>query len=451
MDQLNQNQDQWKTRLGFMLAAMGSAVGLGNIWRFPYVTGELGGATFLIVYLAFVFLIGIPLLLNEFSIGKAGQKDAVGSFKNLAPNTKWHWTGFMGVVGGILILSFYSVVAGWSLFYLYKYLTGAYWTEPDGGFGEVFGEWIANPLLPLLWQALFMGLTLFIVIRGIKGGIEKANAFLMPVLAVLMIFLAGYVLTLDGALEGLQFLFSPDWSQLSNPTLYLTALGQAFFSLSIGVSGMLTYASYLKTKDRLPGAAIGVGVMDTVFAVIAGIMIFPAVFSFGLEVSQGPPLVFITLPSIFASMPFGNFVGIIFFVLLSMAALSSAISLLELPVAFFKRTIGMTRKAATYLSSTIIFVLGIASSLGFGIWSGVTIGDKNILDMIDFVTANFVLPFGALLMAFFVGWYLDREQARKNSEIENPAMFNIWYFIIKFAVPFIMIIIVIANLSGLTA
>ena len=449
--QLNQNQDQWKTRLGFMLAAMGSAVGLGNIWRFPYVTGELGGATFLIVYLAFVFLIGIPLLLNEFSIGKAGQKDAVGSFQNLAPNTKWHWTGFMGVIGGILILSFYSVVAGWSLFYLYKYLTGAYWSEPDGGYGMVFDEWISNPILPLLWQALFLGVTLFIVIRGVKGGIEKANAFLMPVLAVLMIFMAGYVLTLDGALEGVTFLFQPDWSQLSNPKLYLTALGQAFFSLSIGVSGMLTYASYLKAKDRLPGAAIGVGVMDTVFAVIAGIMIFPAVFSFGLEVNEGPQLVFITLPSIFASMPLGNVVGIIFFVLLTMAALSSAISLLELPVAFFKRTIGMSRKAATYLCTSIIFVLGIASSLGFGIWSGVTIGGQNILGMIDYLTANFVLPFGALLMALFVGWYLNREQAQKNSEIENPLMFNIWYIIIKIIVPVVMIIIVIANIFGYTA
>ncbi|MFD2637373.1 sodium-dependent transporter [Piscibacillus salipiscarius] len=448
---MNQNQDQWKTRLGFMLAAMGSAVGLGNIWRFPYITGELGGATFLIVYLAFVFLIGIPLLLNEFSIGKAGQKDAVGSFKNLAPNTKWHWTGFMGVIGGILILSFYSVVAGWSLFYLYKYLTGSYWTEPDGGFGQVFNDWITNPLMPLFWQALFLGLTLFIVVRGVKGGIEKANALLMPILAILMIFMAGYVLTLDGALEGLQFLFTPDWSQLNNPKLYLTALGQAFFSLSIGVSGMLTYASYLKSKDKLPGAAIGVGVMDTVFAVIAGIMIFPAVFSFGLEVSSGPPLVFITLPSIFASMPLGNIVAIVFFVLLSLAALSSAISLLELPVSFFKRTVGMSRKAATYLCTTIIFVIGIASSLGFGIWSGVTIGDQNILGMVDFFTANFVLPFGAVLMAIFVGWYLDREQAKRNSEIENPVMFNIWYGIVKYLVPIVMIALVIANVFGYTA
>ncbi|GEL77317.1 putative sodium-dependent transporter YocR [Tenuibacillus multivorans] len=445
-------QDYWKTRLGFMLAAMGSAVGLGNIWRFPYITGELGGATFLLVYLGFVFLIGIPLLLAEFSIGKAGQKDAVGSFQNLAPGTKWHWTGFMGVIGGILILSFYSVVAGWSLFYLYRYVTGAFWTEPDGGFGQVFGEWTSSTIYPLFWQALFLGITLFIVIRGIKGGIEKANVFLMPALALLMIFMAGFVLTLDGAFEGLKFLFQPDWSLLGDPKLYLTALGQAFFSLSLGVGGMLTYGSYLKAKDKLPTATVGIGLMDTVFAIISGIIIFPAVFSFGLSIGEGPPLVFITLPSIFASMPLGNMIGIVFFVLLSMAALSSAISLLELPVAFFSRTIGMTRKAATYLCTAIIFVLGVASSFGYGIWSGVTpIGDRDILGSIDYITANFMLPLGALLMALFVGLYLNKEQALANSEIQSKSLANVWYFIVKFVVPIILVVIVIAQVFDITA
>ncbi|RPF54048.1 sodium-dependent transporter [Aquisalibacillus elongatus] len=438
--------DHWKTRFGFMLAAIGSAVGLGNIWRFPYITGEYGGATFLLVYLVFVFLLGIPLLLAEFSIGKAGQKDAVGSFKNLAPNTKWHWTGFMGVIGGILILSFYSVVAGWSLYYLYSYVTGQFTDVTPDGFGPIFEDWISNSLSPLFWQVLFLGVTLLIVVRGIKGGIEKANVLLMPVLALLMVFMAMYVLTLDGAWEGMKFLFQPEWSQLGNPDLYLTALGQAFFSLSLGVAGMLTYASYLKEKDRLPAATVGIGVLDTVFAVIAGIMIFPAVFSFGLDIGQGPPLVFITLPSIFASMPMGTIVAIIFFGLLTMAALSSAISLLELPVSFFSRTVGMTRKAATYMCTSIIFVLGIASSLGFGIWSGVGIGDKNILDVIDFVTANITLPLGAILMAVFVGWYLDKEQAIKNSEIETPVVANVWYVIVKYLAPVIVLLIAIASI-----
>ncbi|GAA0462549.1 sodium-dependent transporter [Alkalibacillus silvisoli] len=443
------SHDQWKTRFGFMLAAMGSAVGLGNIWRFSYVAGESGGATFLLIYLFFVLIIGIPLLLTEFSIGKAGQMDAVGSFKRLAPNTKWHLTGVMGVIGGVLILSFYSVVSGWTLFYLYQYVTGAYWTEPDGGFGAAFEAWTSNPVAPLFWQALFLGLTILIVMRGIKKGIERANNVLMPLLAVLLIFMAVYGLTLDGASEGLSFLFTPDWSMLTEPSVYFMALGQAFFSLSIGICGMLTYSSYLKAKDRLPAATVGIGLMDTVFALIAGVMIFTAVFSFGVEPDSGPPLVFIILPSIFESMPIGHIVGIIFFVLLTMAAFSSALSLLELPVAYVHRTLGLTRKRATLIMGSIIFVLGVTASLGFGVWSHIQIGGNNILDMMDNITANVILPLGGLLMAIFVGWYLSRDQAIKNSEIESPVLQKIWLTIVRFVVPVVMVTILIISIFGL--
>ncbi|WP_223155134.1 sodium-dependent transporter [Alkalibacillus aidingensis] len=441
--------DQWKTRFGFMLAAMGSAVGLGNIWRFSYVAGENGGATFLLIYLFFTLLIGIPLLLTEFSIGKAGKMDAVGSFKKLAPNTKWHLTGLMGVVGGILILSFYTVVSGWSLFYLYRYLTGAYWTEPDGGFGAAFDSWIASPIAPLFWQGLFLVATILIVMQGIKKGIERANNVFMPALAVLMILLAVYGLTLEGAKDGLAFLFTPDWSQLTNPSIYFMAMGQAFFSLSIGICGMLTYSSYLKEKDRLPAATVGIGIMDTVFAVIAGVMIFTAVFSFDVDPSSGPPLVFITLPSIFASMPAGNVVGIVFFILLTMAAFSSAISLLELPVAYFHRTLGFTRKAATLIIGSIVFVLGVAASLGFGIWGGVQLGGNNIMDMMDNLTANIILPLGGLLMVLFVGYYLTKEQAIKNSELETPFLQSAWYLLIRYIIPVIMVVILVGSLFGI--
>ncbi|WP_027965163.1 sodium-dependent transporter [Halalkalibacillus halophilus] len=440
--------DQWKTRFGFMLAAMGSAVGLGNIWRFSYVAGENGGATFLFVYLAFILLIGIPLLLTETSIGKAGKMDAVGSFKKLAPNTKWHLVGLMGVFGGILILSFYIVVSGWSLFYLYQYITGAFWTEPDGGFGQAFESWISNPFAPLFWQALFLGITLLIVMNGISKGIERANNIFMPALAILMIFMAIYGLTLDGASEGLAFLFTPDWSQLGNPSIYAMALGQAFFSLSLGICGMLTYSSYLKEKDRLPGATVGIALMDTVFAVIAGIMIFTAVFSFEVDTASGPPLVFIILPSIFEGMPAGNLIAIVFFVLLTMAAFSSALSLLELPVAYVHRTLGLSRKAATFVCSGIIFTLGIASSLGFGIWSGVEYNGNNILDMIDNFTANLILPLGGLLMAIFVGWYVKRDQAIQMSELQSAGLQNIWYTLVRYVIPVVMAFILFASLFG---
>ncbi len=429
-----------------MLAAMGSAVGLGNIWRFSYVAGENGGAAFLLIYVFFILVMGIPLLLTEFSIGKAGKKDAVGSFMNLAPRTKWYWTGILGVIGGTLILSFYSVVSGWSLYYLFQYILGDFWTEPAEGFRANFENWTANIWEPLLWQFLFMAATVFVVMKGIRRGIERANVFAMPALAILMIALAIYSLTLDGAAEGLSFLFTPDWSQLADPNVYLAALGQAFFSLSLGTCGMLTYASYLKANDRLPAATAGIGIMDTVFAVIAGIVIFPAVFSFGVDVGYGPPLVFITLPSIFASMPAGEIVGIAFFILLVMAAYSSALSLLELPVAFVHRTLGLSRKAAALVCGSVIFILGVAVSLGYGVWSGVTIiGDRNILDSVDYFTANFVLPLGAILMAIFVGWYWTKDQAIRYSEIETPILQRGWYVIIRYLAPVVVLVIAISN------
>nr|WP_289037834.1 sodium-dependent transporter [uncultured Allobacillus sp.] len=442
-------KDEWKSRLGFMLAAMGSAVGLGNIWRFSYVAGENGGATFLLIYIFFILAFGIPLLLAEFSIGKAGKKDAVGSFMRLAPGTKWHWTGVMGVIGGTLVLSFYSVVSGWSLYYLFHYLIGDFWTEPTGGFGQGFEDWTSSTWGPLIWQFLFMVAVVFVVIRGIKRGIERANLIAMPALAILMVVLAVYSLTLDGASEGLAFLFTPDWSQLSNPQVYLAAMGQAFFSLSLGISGMLTYASYLKSKDRLPAATVGIGVMDTVFAVIAGIVIFPAVFSFGVDVQSGPPLVFITLPSIFASMPAGGLVGTAFFVLLVMAAYSSALSMLEIPVAFFHRTLGLSRKAASILCGSVIFTIGITVSLGYGILSHVTIvGNKGILDSIDYVTGNFILPLGAMLIAIFVGWYWTKDQAIKSSEINNHSLQSIWYFIVRYIAPVVVLVVAITSIFG---
>ncbi|MFC0014091.1 sodium-dependent transporter [Allobacillus sp. GCM10007490] len=449
MDELDQGmkKDEWKSRLGFMLAAMGSAVGLGNIWRFSYVAGENGGATFLLIYIFFILAFGIPLLLAEFSVGKAGKKDAVGSFMRLAPGTKWHWTGVMGVIGGTLILSFYSVVSGWSLYYLFHYLIGDFWTEPTGGFGQGFEDWTSSTWGPLIWQFLFMVAVVFVVIRGIKRGIERANLIAMPALAILMVVLAVYSLTLDGASEGLAFLFTPDWSQLSNPQVYLAAMGQAFFSLSLGISGMLTYASYLKSKDRLPAATVGIGVMDTVFAIIAGIVIFPAVFSFGVDVQSGPKLVFITLPSIFASIPAGGLVGIAFFVLLVMAAYSSALSMLEIPVAYFHRTLGLSRRAASILCGSVIFAIGITVSLGHGVLSHVTIvGDKGILDSIDYVTGNFILPLGAMLIAIFVGWYWTRDQAIKNSEINNHSLQSIWYFIVRYIAPVVVLVVALTSI-----
>ncbi|GGF21404.1 transporter [Halobacillus andaensis] len=441
-------REKWGTKLGFMLAAMGSAVGLGNIWRFSFVAGNNGGGAFLILYLLFVILIAVPLLLTEVSIGRKAQSDVVGSYKKLAPGTPWFLTGFFGVLSAFLILGFYSVVAGWSIYYFTNYITGNFATQPAGGYEGAFGMFISDSWQPLFWVALFMALTIFIVVSGVKKGIEAANKIFMPILAILLIFLAFYSISLEGASEGLRFLFSPDWSAFSEPSIYIAALGQAFFSLSLGMGAMLTYGSYLSKEHKLPGATMGIGLMDSFFAIISGIVIFPAVFAFGIDPSSGPPLVFITLPSIFEQLPFGGIVGLVFFFALVLAALSSSVSILEVPTAYFMRVFNWSRRFTSVLMGAIMFALGIIVSLGFGIWSGVTpIGDNGILDSMDYVASNILLPLGGLTMALFVGWYFTKQQALEATDFTGSAIGNVWYIIIKFVAP-ILIILIFLNALG---
>lgn len=326
-------REQWGSRLGFILACLGSAVGLGNIWRFSTTAGENGGGAFLIVYLAVIFLIGIPIVMAEFTIGRKTQSDAIGSFQKLAPGTPWVLSGIMGVASAFIILSFYGVIAGWVMKYVLGYLTGALTSVPDNDYTGYFVNFITSPVEPLIWQFIFMALTVATVYVGVKQGIEKMNKILMPSLGILLIILAIYSLTLGGAKEGLNFLFNPDWSALTDPGVYIAALGQAFFSLSLGMGALITYGSYLKKDDKLPGAALSLGILDTAFALIAGIMIFPAVFAFGLDPAGGAGLLFMTLPNVFGQMTGGTIVGLAFFLLVLAAALTSAVSLLEVAVA----------------------------------------------------------------------------------------------------------------------
>ncbi|MEC3882995.1 sodium-dependent transporter [Halobacillus litoralis] len=441
-------REQWGTKLGFMLAAMGSAVGLGNIWRFSFVAGNNGGGAFLILYLLFVLLIGVPLLLTEVSIGRKAESDVVGSFQKLAPKTPWYLTGFFGIASAFLILGFYAVVAGWAIFYFWNYINGSFFTSPEVGYDGAFGQFISHSWHPIAWTALFMILTIVIVLSGVKKGIEAANKIFMPLLAIILIGLAFFSLSLDGASEGLKFLFQPDWTAFSNPSIYIAALGQAFFSLSLGMGAMLTYGSYLKKENKLPSATLGIGIMDTFFAVISGVVIFPAVFAFGIDPSSGPPLVFITLPSIFEQMPFGGIIGLVFFFALILASLSSSVSILEVPTAYFMRAFGWTRFATSVLVGSIMFVLGIGVSLGFGLWSGVTpIGDLNILDSMDYIASNILLPLGGLSMALLVGWYFKKSEALEATDMKNGLLGNLWFTIIKFIAP-IMIIVIFLNQIG---
>jgi NSS family neurotransmitter:Na+ symporter len=441
-------REQWASRLGFILAAMGSAVGLGNVWRFAYVTGENGGAAFLLIYLACILLIGIPIVMAEFTIGRKAKSDAVGSFEKLAPGKPWKIAGLMGVAAAFMILSFYGVIAGWISYYFVNYLTGNLWTAPEGGYEGFFVDFITNPYHPLLWQFLFMAATIAIVYVGVKKGIERSNKILMPLLGVLLIGLSAYGLTLGGAREGLAFLFSPDWSALTDPNIYLAALGQAFFSLSLGMGALITYGSYLSNKERLPGAAASVAGLDTLFAIVAGIMIFPAVFAFGIEPASGPGLVFMIMPDVFDSISMGWLFGLLFFFLLAAAALSSAVSLLEVAVAYFIRRFSWSRRKAALVIGGIIFLLGIPSSLGQGILSNVAIiGGRDILDSIDFIASNILLPLGGLMIALFMGWGFKKADALSDSDFGDTWLGNAWLFLLRYFAPVAIFIIFLSSIG----
>ncbi|MCA1031155.1 sodium-dependent transporter [Bacillus timonensis] len=443
-----QGREQWKSRTGFMLAAMGSAIGLGNIWKFPYITGEYGGAAFIIVYLICIALIGIPIMLAEFAIGRNTQKDAVGSFQELTPGKPWFITGIFGVISAFLILSFYGVVAGWALSYTTKAMSGDLLAIPPDKLGDHFGGFIGTSLGPILWQLLFMAIVIVIVVKGIKEGIEKWNKILMPALGVLLLILVVRGLTLPGSSEGVAFLFSPDFSALTGEAI-LVALGHAFFSLSLGMGTMITYGSYVPKNINLPTAATGVSLADTGFALVAGLAIFPALFAFGMDPGAGPGLIFITLPAVFDLMPFGQFFSVLFFLLISVAALTSAISILEVPVAYFMRKFEWTRKKATWILGTIIFLFGIPSSLSLGAWSGFTIFGKGFFDAVDFLASYILLPLGGLLTALFVGWAIGKKKAEEIGGLAAGGFVNkLWIVTLRFIAP-VLILIVLLSSTGL--
>lgn len=450
-NELEQGREQWGTRIGFILAALGSAVGLGNIWRFSYIAGESGGAAFLIIYLLAIAFIGFPIMMCEFMIGRRAQSDAVQSFHIIAPGKPWFIAGGVGVAAGFIILSFYAVVAGWTLKYLFSYITGGLWSTPSDGYESYFTSFISNTQ-PIIWQFIIMALTVGIVVLGVKKGIEKANKIMMPLLGIILLLLAGYSLTLGGAKAGLTFLFSPDWEAFRNPNVYLTALGQAFFSLSLGMAALITYSSYLPRKEKLPSAATSIIILDTLFAVIAGIMIFPAVFAFNAAPDAGPGLVFITMPEVFGQIGgFGIVIGILFFLLLTAAAISSAVSMLEVCVAYFMRKFSLSRKPTTILIGALIFIIGLPSALSATAdapLGGIHfLGDRGFFDSADFLTSNIMLPLGGLLIALFVGWTWEKSEMMRESDFRSSQFGSIFRWILILLVP-IAILAVFVNSIG---
>lgn len=444
----NNTRGTWGTRIGFIAAAAGSAVGLGNIWKFPYITGMYGGAAFVIVYLLFVVLVCIPVMSSELLIGRLTSKNPVGAFKELAPKSSWWLVGAMGILAGFIILSFYSVIGGWAISYIFK--SGAYMAAGGENAGSVFGGFITSPIAPLVWHAIFMAICIGIVMAGVEKGIEKYSKILMPALVVLMFILIIRSITLPGASKGLAFYLNPDFSKLSAAAI-LAALGQAFFSLSLGMGCMITYGSYLKKDSNIPTDSYWISGADTLIAFLAGLMIFPAVFAFGLEPGAGPGLTFITVPAVFASMgAIGHLFGIIFFVLLTFAAVTSAISLLEVVCAYFIDEAKWDRKKATVIMGIIIFLLGVPCSLGLGVWSNIKIiGGRDILDSLDFVASNIFLPLGGFLMLIFIGWFWGTDKAIKagNEGAKGGITLGSGYaFLVKYVAPIALVIVFIMKI-----
>lgn len=442
------NRDVFASKLGVVAAAAGSAVGLGNIWKFPYITGVYGGAAFLFVYLGFILAIGLPVMLSEFIIGRRSRSNAFGSFKKLAPGTSWKMVGLLGVGAAFMILAFYGVVAGWSMEYIIKAVSNGFASKSPEQLGNVFVEFIESPVKPLVLQVVFMVLTGAIVIIGVKDGIEKYAKILMPILVLLIIVLDVRAVTLKGAGEGLRFLFHPDFSKLTGEGV-LSALGHAFFSLSLGMGTLITYGSYINNRNNLVKTAIQVTAADTIIALLAGIAIFPAVFAFGIEPSSGPGLVFITLPNVFLQMPGGGLFSILFFLLLTVAALTSSISILEVVVAYFLEELNMKRKSATLLATILITIVGVMCSLSMGVGKEYKLFGLNFFDLLDWISANMLLPLGGLFISLFIGWYLGRKVVRdevdKGGSMSDVFM-PIFMFLVKIVAP---VAIAVVFLSGL--
>lgn len=440
---------QWTSKLGFILAAAGSAIGLGAIWKFPYMAGIGGGGAFFLIFIGFTLLIGLPLLLAEFVVGRSTQKEAVDAYRNIAPKTLWPWVGKLGIVTCFILLSFYSVVGGWILLYLWNAITGRLW-EGNGAYEATFNDIISNPFLAVGSQLLFILITIFIVSKGVQNGVEKVNKYFMPALFVLFFVLIIRALTLDGAEEGVRFFLQPDFSNVTSEII-LYAMGQSFFSLSVGVGVMVTYSSYLPKEESLPRSAFSIVGLTLVITLLAGLAIFPVVFAFGMEPSQGPGLLFIVLPAIFSKMAFGKFFFVIFLLLFFFATITSAISMLEISVASLTTNGKGKREKMALMVGLLIFVVGIPSALSFGVLSDVQLFGKTVFDLADFAVSNVLMPLGVLLVAIFVPFKMKKDVLMQElgvSKNKGYKLFVLWLFLLRYIAP-IAIIIVFLNVIGL--
>ena len=447
-----ENRGSFGSKIGIILATAGSAVGLGNVWRFPYMTGENGGAAFILVYILFIFLLGLPGMVNEFIIGRHSASNAARAYHKMSRGKPWKGVGLLGILCSTIILGFYSVVAGWCLQYLYASVAGHISGDADY-VRRYFVEFSSNPIRPILWAVGFVLLTHLVIIRGVKKGIERISKLLMPTLFVLLIILVIASCMLPGAMAGVEFLFKPDFSKIT-PDVILAALGQSFFSLSLGTACLCTYASYFGRETNLLKSAVEISVIDTIIAILAGLMIFPAAFSVGVSPDSGPSLVFITLPNVFqqafAGMPLvGYVISILFYALLAVAALTSTISMHEIGTAYFHEELKKPRSVAAWIVTVAACGIGILSSLSCGAYELKLLG-MSLMDFFDCITAQYMMPIGALMTSLYIGW--GARTAVVNREFTNCGsvyrrLFPVYLFMVRFICP-ILIIIVFLNQLG---
>jgi NSS family neurotransmitter:Na+ symporter len=433
--------------VGIILATAGSAVGLGNVWRFPYVTGENGGAAFILVYIVCILLLGIPGMLSEFIIGRHGQSNAARAYHHFSGRRIWRIVGHLGILTSTIILGFYAVVAGWCLQYLVASVAGT--LSGDAQYvSDYFASFSTNPWKPCFWAVVFVLLTHFVIVRGVQRGIERASKILMPLLFVLLIVIVVASCSLPGAWQGVRFLFHPDFSRVDRYVL-LDALGQAFFSLSLGTACLCTYASYFSRDTHLLRSAAQIAAIDLCIAILAGMMIFPAVFSVGVEPTQGPSLIFVTLPNVFqqafSSVPIlGRVVGILFYALLVFAALTSTISMHEIGTAFFTEELHMPRQRSAWVITVVCSVLAVLCSLSVGAVEGISVLGQSLMDFCDNLTAKFMLPIGGLLTSIFIGWFANQKVVRDeftNRGTVATRLFPLYQMAVRYVLPLLIVLV----------
>lgn len=447
-----ERRENFGSRIGMLLAMAGSAVGLGNIWRFPYLVGEYGGAAFIFIYLACVFVLSVPIMIAEFVIGRRSQTNAFSAFQKLSGGRKvWKIPGIMTIVTPLLILAFYDVVGGWSVNYLLNALTLSFTPEAAGtDFTAVFAEYIASPWAPMVGTTVFLLLTALIVLGGVKSGIEKFGKIMMPTLFIVVLFISVWELFIPGSGEGLKYLFKPDFSKI-DAGLCVSAMGQAFFSLSLGCGTMMTYASYTPKDESLGGSAVKVAVADLLFALMACCAIMPACFAYGINPGSGPGLIFETLPCVFTQMPLGSLVAILFFLAIVVAALTSTVSLYEVGVSYLIEERHLSRRLSVTIIFAVMIALGAVCSLSFGVLSGLRLFGENVFGIFDKLTANILLPLGGLAVCIFVGWILKKEDVRE--EVTNGGslkamnrLYPVFLFLVRFVAPVGILTVFLVNL-----